>query len=463
VALFWHRRDLRPTDNRGLAAAGAESPAVPVFVFDEDVLEHASPNRVAFLRDSVEALRAAYRSRGGDLIVRRGQPATVLSDLAAELDVSTVHWNQNYSGLAQARDEAVAAALESAGRTVERHRDLLLEPPGSVLTNAGTPYQVFTPFYRTWSDQSHPEPALEPEHLAGTDDAAIPSLDALGFGAPTADIQPGGHDAARDRLEQFCEGPIYEYEAARDRPAADGTSRLSADLRFGTIGIRTVWQATQDAMDRAPDEESGDSVEAFQRQLAWREFYTDKLAHEPAMVAANHRDFDRPIEWRNDREEIEAWRAGETGYPFVDAGMRQLRAEGWLHNRLRMVVAAFLTKDLLADWRIGYRWFRRHLVDHDPGNDAGGWQWAASTGWDAQPYFRVFNPTTQGERFDPEAEYIQRYVPELRGVEPDAIHAWPTLERDRREELAPDYPGPIVDHAARREAAIDAFERARGN
>ncbi|MFB6360914.1 MAG: deoxyribodipyrimidine photo-lyase [Halobacteriales archaeon] len=463
MALFWHRRDLRPADNVGLTAAAMETPVKPVFVLDDTVLEHASPNRVAFLLDSLRALRGFYRERDGDLLVRRGDPADVLPALAADREITAVHWNIDYSGLARERDERVAAALENAGLETVPHEDLLLQPPGEVLTNAGTPYQVFSPFYDTWTEHAHRDPVDPPGAVTGDDASELPTVGGLGFDEPTADLPAGGHDAARERLSAFLDGPIYDYADVRDDPAADGTSRLSADLKFGTIGVRSVWAATVDAFDAAPDDASRQSVREFQRQLAWREFYTDKLAHEPAMVAANHREFDKPIEWRNNPDEIAAWRAGQTGYPFVDAGMRQLRAEGWLHNRLRMVVAAFFTKDLLADWRIGYRWFRRHLVDHDPGNDAGGWQWAASTGWDAQPYFRVFNPTTQGERFDPEAEYIHRYVPELRGVEPDGIHAWPTLEPDRRAELAPDYPGPIVDHAARRESAIEAFERARGN
>lgn len=461
MAVFWHRRDLRPSDNVGLAAAAEPDPAVPVFVLDDAVLAHASPTRVAFLLESLRALRQAYRDRGGDLVIRRGEPEAALVGVAEAFGARTVHWNLDYSGLARERDERVADHLEDAGFETTEHEDLLLQPPGQVLTNAGTPYQVFSPFYDTWREQDHPAPAVDPTDVAGDDDRAVPSFGSLGFEAPTADHLTGGYDDARARLKAFCDGPIYEYAETRDRPAAEGTSRLSADLTFGTIGVRTVWAATEAAAEAAPDDAALDSVEAFQRQLAWREFYVDKLASEPAMINENHLDFEHPIDWRNDPEEFDAWRAGETGYPFVDAGMRQLRAEGWLHNRLRMVVAAFLTKDLLIDWRKGYAHFRRHLVDHAPANDAGGWQWAASTGWDAQPYFRVFNPTTQGERFDPDAAYITRHVSELDGVPAEAVHAWPDLEAGRRAELAPDYPAPIVDHAERRKEAIAAYERAR--
>jgi len=472
MALFWHRRDLRPVDNVGLAAAATETPAVPVFVLDDAVLAHASPNRVAFLLDSLADLRDAYRERGGDLLVRRGPHEGVLPALAEAHEVAAVHWNDDHSGLAQARDARVASALRDVGLDVAVHDDLLLQPPGSVLTKGGTPYQVFTPFYRTWRVHVEagrgPSPVGEPTAIAGVtaatdsaDDEGLPSLADLGFDPPEADVQPGGHQAASARLEAFCDGPIYDYAEDRDRPDRDNTSRLSAALRFGAVGIRTVWAATEAALDAAPDEAAMDGVEAFQRQLAWREFFVDKLAVEPSMVAANHQSFASPLAWRNDPDELAAWQAGETGYPFVDAGMRQLLAEGWLHNRARVVVASFLTKDLLVDWRHGYAWFREHLVDHDPANDAGGWQWAASTGWDPQPYFRVFNPTTQGERFDPEAAYVHRYVPELADVSADDVHDWPLLPAEQRRALAPDYPGPICDHAERREAAIAAFDRAR--
>ncbi|MFB6354672.1 MAG: deoxyribodipyrimidine photo-lyase [Halobacteriales archaeon] len=463
MAVFWHRRDLRPADNVGLAAAAADTPAVPVFVFDDAVLAHASPNRVAFLLDALDALREAYRERGGDLLVRRGDPSEELPAVAATHDADAVHWNDDHSGLARERDAAVRGSLHEAGVETRVHDDLLLVPPGDVLTNAGTPYQVFAPFYRTWREQPVDAPVPAPDRLAGADDESLPTLDALGFEMPAAERLDAGHAAGRARLEAFCDGPIYDYADDRDYPARAGTSRLSAHLTFGTVGIRTVWAATEAAHETAPDADAADSVREYQRQLAWREFYVDKLAAEPAMVAENHVDFERPIAWRNDPEELAAWRAGETGFPFVDAGMRQLRAEGWLPNRLRMVTASFLTKDLLVDWRRGYAHFRRHLVDHDPAADAGGWQWAASTGFDAQPYFRVFNPTTQGERFDPDAGYIRAHVPELAEADPEQIHAWPDLEPARREDAAPGYPAPIVDHAERRERAIAAFERARGD
>jgi deoxyribodipyrimidine photo-lyase len=223
-----------------------------------------------------------------------------------------------------------------------------------------------------------------------------------------------------------------------------------------------VYAGTADALAAAPSEEAAEGVTEYRRQLAWREFYAHALAARPDVVDENYRPFENEVEWRDDEAELAAWRRGETGYPLVDAGMRQLLSEAHVHNRVRMVVASFLTKDLLVDWRAGYRWFRRRLVDHDPANDAGGWQWAAGTGADAQPYFRVFNPATQCERFDPEGEYVRSHVPELAGVPAETIHEWPDLSPAERTAAAPDYPAPIVDHAARREEAITVFERAKG-
>lgn len=231
---------------------------------------------------------------------------------------------------------------------------------------------------------------------------------------------------------------------------------------MGTIGIRTVWERTEQAMAHTETAADEESVSEFQRQLAWREFYAQLLWDRPEIVTENARSFQQPIDWRDDPAELTAWKTGETGYPIVDAGMRQLANENWMHNRVRMIVASFLCKDLLIDWRDGYRWFREQLVDHDTANDIGGWQWAASTGADAQPYFRIFNPMTQGARHDPDARYIKRYVPELESVPPDVIHQWDELDEEERDHHATDYPAPIVDHGRRRERALAMYERARG-
>jgi deoxyribodipyrimidine photo-lyase len=414
--------------------------------------------------DALSALRDRYRALGSDLVVRHGDPRRVVPRVAREFDVDRVVWNRDYSGLARERDAAVRRALDDVDVPRESFHDHVHHEPGSITTNAGDPYSVYTYFWRKWRDREKAEPYPEPEHgLAEVDPEAagtLPSIEELSFEEPDASVPDAGTAAARDRLERFCDGPIFRYESDRDYPTRDAVSRLSVDLKWGTIGVREVYRATEDAKAEATGD-GIESVEEFQSQLAWREFYTHVLFFNPEVVSENFKTYENDIEWRDDPEELAAWRAGETGYPIVDAGMRQLKREAYMHNRVRMIVASFLTKDLLCDWRHGYAHFREQLADHDTQNDNGGWQWAASTGTDAQPYFRIFNPMTQGERYDPDAEYIVAYVPELEGVDPSVVHSWHDCSDLQRRNAAPDYPAPIVDHAERREAALSMFERAR--
>jgi deoxyribodipyrimidine photo-lyase len=472
MQLHWHRDDLRVADNLALGTAtdraGERGPVAPVFVFDDDVLAHGSSNRVAFMLDALAKLREAYRDRGSDLLVRHGDPREVLPALATELGAESVTWGEGYSGLATERDAAVRQRLDEVDVARESVTDALHHEPGSITTNDGDPYKVYTYFWKKWRDRPKADPVGAPDAAvladAGDlpDPEPLPTLADLGFDDPTADIQPAGTEAARDRLTAFCEGPVYDYEERRDYPADGGTSRLSADLKWGTIGVREAYEETAAAADFAESESDRESVEEFQSQLAWREFYHHVLFFNPEVVAANYKEYEHTIAWRDDPDELQAWKDGETGYPIVDAGMRQLREEGFMHNRVRMIVASFLTKDLLIDWREGYAHFREHLVDHDTANDNGGWQWAASTGTDAQPYFRIFNPMTQGERYDANADYIKRYVPELRDADPSLIHGWHEASELVREQGAPEYARPIVDHGERREAALSMYKSARG-
>jgi deoxyribodipyrimidine photo-lyase len=461
--VHWHRRDLRPTDNRALERAARDEPIVPLFVFDPAVLEHASPIRVACLLEALEDLRAWYRERGSGLVVAHGEANEAVPEVAAEHDASRVVWNRDYSGLARERDERVTAALETDDVAYDPVHDDLHHEPGSIAPNQGDHYSVFSYFWKKWQDREKRDPIAAPpaDALAGVSGDPLPSLEDLGFAEPGSDRDELTRAAAHDRLEAFCSGPIYRYDEERDYPAAGATSRLSVHLKWGTIGPREVYAATEAAADDADEEAHRAGVTAFQRQLAFREFYAHVLAFNPETVGEDFSEYENEIEWRNDADELEAWKAGETGYPIVDAGMRQLRTEGWVHNRVRLIVASFLTKDLLIDWRKGYDWYRRYLADHETASDVAGWQWAASTGADAQPYFRVFNPMKQGREYDPDAEYIHEHVPELEGVPADRIHDWDELAADDREALAPAYPAPIVDHATRREAAIETFERAR--
>ncbi len=490
MELFWHRRDLRVADDVGLAAAAERDDVAPVFVLDDGVLTHASDVRVRRLLDGLAALRDDYRERGSDLLVARGDPAAILPMLAAETGADRVVWNRDYSGLARERDARVRRALADAGIERDAHHDAVLHTPDSIRTNAGDPYSVYSYYWKKWRDRDVDDPAPTPtaddlvavdrlrETVEGIDpiedggDAAnhvavgdLPTPSDLGFDEPDADLRPAGTGAARERLEDFLADDVFSYETDRDFPAREGTSRLSTHLKYGEIGPREVYAATErakEAAEKQPEADAAGSVEEFQGQLAWREFYTQVLYHNPEVVTANYKRYAEPIDWRDDPEEIAAWKRGETGYPIVDAGMRQLHTEGYMHNRVRMIVASFLTKDLLADWRHGYAHFRDRLADHDTANDNGGWQWAASTGTDAQPYFRIFNPMTQGERYDPDAEYITTYVPELSGVDPELIHEWPDLMAVQRANAAPEYPDPIVDHGERREQALAMYKRARG-
>jgi len=475
MQLHWHRDDLRCSDNVALSTAAANADergaVVPVFVFDDDVLAHASPNRVAFMLDALAALRADYRERGSDLVLRRGDPREVLVALADDVGADRVVWNRAHSGLGRERDDDVRAALEDAGVAHEDFEDAICHEPGSITTNEGTPYQVYTYFWKKWRDRSKDAPYDAPSDgaLFAPDDVTVdagsgelPTQADLGFEEPTADLPAAGTDAARDRLRSFLDSDVYRYDEKRDYPAEDCTSHLSVDLKWGTIGVREVHEAVVAARDLADTERERESVEEFRGQLAWREFYTHVLHYNPEVVTENYKEYEREIAWRDDPEELAAFKRGETGYPIVDAGMRQLREEGYVHNRVRMIVASFLTKDLQVDWRAGYQHYCDHLVDHDTANDNGGWQWAASTGTDAQPYFRIFNPMTQGEDYDPDAEYIKTYVPELRDADPDAIHSWHELSLSERGRAAPDYPAPIVDHGERREEALAMYETARG-
>ena len=466
MRLHWHRRDLRGADNAGLARARPDDPVVPVFVFDSDVLAHAGPPRVGFMLEALAGLRSWYRERGSDLTVAHGDPREVLPELAAEHGADRVTWGKDYSGLARERDAAVRRALDDADVAREAVQNAVLHEPGEITTNDGDPYQVFTYFGRKWQDhekQSAYDPPSADALADVADDTELPTLSELGFDAPEADVPPAGTETARDLLDAFLEDGVYRYDDRRDYPAEDCTSRLSAHLKFGTIGIREVYEGTVAAREAVePGSDRDESVAEFQSQLAWREFYTQVLFANPGVVTENYKQYEHDIAWNEDAEALQAWKDGKTGYPIVDAGMRQLRAEAFMHNRVRMIVASFLTKDLLIDWREGYDWFREKLVDHDTGNDNGGWQWAASTGTDAQPYFRIFNPMTQGERYDPDAEYIKQYVPELADADPEIIHGWHEASLTQRRNAAPEYPDPIVDHSDRREQAIAMFEEARG-
>jgi deoxyribodipyrimidine photo-lyase len=461
--VHWFRSDLRLHDNRALCAAAERArELVLLFVLDDRLLRSTALGapRLRFLLGCLERLAGDLERRGQRLVVRRGDARALVPRLLAEWRAERVTWNRDYGPFARARDAAVRAAAQALGVTVEEHADRVVFESGDLRTKTGAPFQVYTPFRNAWWARFEADPPLVvgvprlPPHFAGARGEALPDAASLGFAGDQTRLPTPGEAAALRRLDAFADGSLRHYARDRDRPDVDGTSRLSPYLRFGAISIRRCVHA---ARERAADEPAARAgARKWADELVWREFYHAILAEHPHVLARSFRPEYDALAWNDDEAGFRAWCEGRTGYPFVDAAMRQLAATGWMHNRARMVVASFLTKDLLVDWRRGERFFYQRLVDGDPASNNGGWQWAASTGTDAQPYFRIFHPVAQGERFDPEGRYVRRFVPELRGVPDRFVHRpWEAPAPPR------DYPPPIVDHAERRLLALRRFEAVR--
>jgi deoxyribodipyrimidine photo-lyase len=467
-ALVWFRKDLRLDDHTALIAAlhDADGDVVPFYASDPAILgrDDIAATRVRFVLESLADLARAIEQAGSRLVLDHGPATETVVRAARAARADAVYWNDEYEPALRTRDHAVATALTAAGVAVRRFDDRHLVPPDALRTSAGKPYTVFTPFAKACEARPTPPPGATATRLAAHDvpTRKVATLGPLGF-STEQERWPGGARAAETRLERFLERGLLGYPAARDRLDADAaTSRLSADLTFGTISPRRIVERLREAV-RA-DRSQRDGAIAFVRQLRWRDFYAHVLFHFPHVeTGAFRREYDA-IRWHDDADAFAAWTEGRTGFPIVDAGMRQLRATGFMHNRARMIVASFLTKDLLLDWRLGERHFMRSLVDGDLANNNGGWQWAAGTGTDAQPWFRVFNPVLQGRKFDPEGTYVRRWVPELARVPARHAHApWEAPEaalEDAGVVLGVDYPRPIVDHAECRERALEAYREA---
>jgi deoxyribodipyrimidine photo-lyase len=470
--VVWFRRDLRVHDHPALFdAVRTGAPVVPLFVFDPRSLRgrFASPNRTWFLRGCVAALRTELERRGAPLVVRTGTPAEVLPAIARDVGASEVFVSRDLAPYGRARDRAVADRLAVDGTGFHAKRGQLVHEPEDVSAADGRPFRVFSAFYRAWQLLPFRDVLPAPDRIrtVAVDVGPMPDLTELGVAPPTAGVdalpQPGER-AARDRMAAWLGGDdahgVETYARMRDRLADPrATSRLSGDLRFGTI-------SPVEAVVRAQSAASGEGVRRWVSELAWRDFYAHILWHEPRVAREPYLERFAEVAWEADHDGFAAWQAGRTGYPVVDAAMRQLQATGFLPNRARMIVASFLTKDLLIDWREGESHFMRHLVDGDPASNLGGWQWAASVGTDAQAYFRIFNPVTQGERFDPDGEYVRRWVPELDAVPATRIHQPWTMAADEQQaagvRIGVDYPSPIVDHAEARLRAIARLSVAGG-
>jgi deoxyribodipyrimidine photo-lyase len=453
TAIWWIRRDLRLLDNRALQHALSEADSViPLFILDPRLLEKDAPRRQNFLFLNLQNLSDQLKEMNCPLVVRRGNPQVELQRVRDECGAQVVFAEADYSPYARCRDRATQAELDL--RLVD---SLLLYPPGTVTKENGSPYTVFTPFYNKWLGMPLPdEPLPAPPHLP-------PHVDLSSDPIPPADGMdgfPAGEVHAQRRLQDFLQFFLGDYDSQRDRVDMDGTSLLSPYMRFGTLSSRYVYAQLRPFLDNPLTQEGASK---WLNELVWREFYFNIMAAFPFVLHGAFREKLRDIPWRDSPQDLQAWQVGQTGYPLVDAGMRQLARTGWMHNRARMVTASFLTKDLLINWQEGEAWFMRQLLDGDPASNNGGWQWTAGTGTDAAPYFRVFNPVTQSHKFDPQGSYIRTWLPELESL-PDAYinEPWkmPTqVQTSLGVRIGVDYPAPIVDHKFARQRVLHAYKK----
>ncbi|PZX52039.1 cryptochrome/photolyase family protein [Algoriphagus chordae] len=426
VSIFWFRRDLRLEDNHGLYQALKENENVlPLFIFDKNILDkldNKADARVDFIHDQIGKIHQELAKKGSSILVKYGDPEVIFKELLNEYSITAVYTNRDYEPYATTRDEKVTRLLNKNHIQLHRYKDQVIFEPGEILNGSGEFYKVFTPFSKVWLSKFHsakPE-EFKPMHwknLLQTSALELPSLQEISF--TKSDISIPSKTADEDI--------IAHYNQTRDFPAKKGTSRLGIHLRFGTISIRKL------AL------KASELNATYLNELIWREFYMMILAYNPQVVDQAFKPAYDRIPWRNKEEEFAAWCEGKTGYPIVDAGMRELNSTGYMHNRVRMIVASFLTKHLLIDWRWGETYFAEKLLDYELASNNGGWQWAAGTGTDAQPYFRVFNPTSQQEKFDKNWKYIKKWIPEINSDK---------------------YPKPIVDHKFARQRAIDTYKSA---
>jgi deoxyribodipyrimidine photo-lyase len=460
--LHWFRGDLRLHDNTALhALAMRVEQWLPVFILDQRIISgvRVGERRPRFLLDCLGRLSRELEKRGVPLLFRSGRPEEVLPKLLHETGAQVLSFNEDVTPFARSRDALAESAVERSGCEVIKRLDRVVFRSSEVRTATGGAYSVYSPYRKSWRRLWQEQPRLPtgpmrlPRPIPGFAADPVPSPSRLGLEVSDCVLPTGGEAAARRRLDRFLTTAAGGYCENRDRPDLDGTSRLSPYLRHGVISVRhCVARAEQAARD---EPRLARGIGKWLDELIWREFYSAIVEEHPRVLRSNHRrEFDSLV-WNDDAAGFEAWCNGRTGYPIVDAGMRQLRSTGWMHNRVRMIVASFLTKDLLIDWREGARFFFEQLVDGDPASNNGGWQWAASTGSDAQPYFRIFNPVTQGRRWDPEGDYVRRWIPELRNSPNRYLHEpW-------KSSRAGEYPPPVVDHAERRIEALARFKSAR--
>lgn len=463
--IIWFRDDLRVADNPALTAAcDSGRPVVAVYILDDETpaLRPLGGASRWWLHHALESLGKGLQDLGGQLILRRGAAEKVVPALAGELGARGVYWNRRYGAAAEV-DAEIARNLEKHSITVDSHKASLLFEPHEIVSRGGKPFQVYSAFWRAalgHGDRREPIPAPKSVPAAASSIASdtLASFELLprrpDWAGGIRDAWRPGEAAAHERLAEFIDETLSGYSSDRDKPGVDGTSRLSPYLRFGEISPFQVCNAAT---------AKGKAAAKFTAEIGWREFSYHLLGQCPSLADDNFKKQFNEFPWlKASNEALAAWQRGQTGYPIVDAGMRQLWQTGWMHNRVRMVVASFLTKHLLVDWRFGERWFWDTLVDADPANNPAGWQWVAGSGADAQPYFRIFNPVLQGERFDPDGAYVRQYIPEIADLPDRFIHKpWQASLVELKSAgvgLGKTYPEPIVDHAAARRRALAAFE-----
>ncbi len=457
TVIFWHRRDLRLSDNIGLSQAYQQSyKLVGLFCLDPNILnrDDIAPARITYMLGCVQNLQESYEKLGSQLLIFKGKPTQVIPNVAEALKVNHVFWNKDVEPYSKERDRQVIEALQEKGIQSQSYWDQLLHPPGDILTKSNNePYKVYTPFWNSWIKAEKAAISESIKKLEGLTAEEIKTIKDLGMiDLPTAKdlgyiwdntlVLEIGEKAAKEQLNYFCDALICYYQEQRNLPAMEGTSILSPALKFGVIGIREIWQATVNAYKNSRSDEARENIQTWQKELAWREFYQHCLYFFPELSEGPYRKEFQYFPWDNNEEKFQAWCQGKTGYPIVDAAMRQLNETGWMHNRCRMIVASFLTKDLIINWQWGEKYFMQKLIDGDLSANNGGWQWSASSGMDPKP-LRIFNPASQAQKFDPEAEYIRQWLPEISSLDTEYLVTGKIPPLDAH---SCDYPLPIVDH-----------------
>lgn len=463
VSIHWFRRDLRLTDNIALHhASRASGQVIPAYILSTWKRRHdwTGPNRQEFLCGNLASLSKNLDAIGSRLILRAGTADEELEKLLLETGATALYANQDPDPFGKATESRVAVMCRKHGVEFLTFKDVTLHDPDEVLNGEGNPYRVFTPYFKNWFSQEKaaPFPAVKSLGVAASKLKSVPLPTLRHWDLPncTASTPPPGERAARERMKDFVSsGRLAAYAHMRNTPSGQHSSCLSPDLRYGLIGIRDLYQRCQKVAQGAKATVKA-SVETYVKELAWREFYMAVLHHWPEVLEMEFNPEFRSVPWDGKDEHYEAWKVGLTGFPIVDAGMRQLLATGWMHNRVRMIVSMFLTKDLHVHWRLGESWFMQQLVDGEIASNNGGWQWSAGTGADAAPYFRIQNPWTQSKRYDPDGAYIKQWVPELKDVPVEKLFLPPQVP------LAKKYPLPIVDHATERERTLKRFKQAKG-